>query len=105
MAPDRLAAYLEGWGRRAAFARTIGYTRTGIARWLRGVGDGPPTPIPVWVPYVICELERRRAYRHGLGTLSCPACDGICVEGDGLDDRYGCVACGERVDPDARILP
>jgi hypothetical protein len=64
-----------------------------VRDWLAG------TRIPGAVPLALCELDRRRAEREGLGMASCLACGALAVEDDGQDDRYGCVLCGARVDP------
>lgn len=96
MTPEQLQCYLtrRGWNPRR-FALTINTPVQTVRDWLKSAR------VPGAIPLVICELERRRAEKAGLGTMSCPACDGIAVEDAGLDDRYGCVLCGARVDPDA----
>lgn len=97
MTPEQLQAWLDRHGWTAyRLAKTLGRHQTTIANWL--ALDG--TAIPPELPLAICELERRRAEAEGLGHLSCTTCGAIAVEDDGLDDRYGCVLCGERVDPD-----
>lgn len=97
MKPEQLHSWLDrrGWSARK-LARTLGRHHNTIWQWLNDKAAIPPE-----LPLALCELERRHAEVEGLGTMSCPACGALAVEDDGLDDRYGCILCGERADPDA----
>lgn len=93
-------AVLQAWMTRHAWsryrlARTLGRHETTIANWL----DGSTQALPPELPLALCELERRICEKAGLGFCSCPACGAIAVEDAGLDDRYGCILCGARVEP------
>lgn len=95
MQPSDLDAYRarRGWSANRLAGELHTPVQT-VRDWLNGAR------VPGAVPLAVCELERRRAEREGLGHRSCDRCEGIAVEDDGLDDRYGCVLCGERVEPD-----
>lgn len=102
MTPSALQAWLDRRGWPAyRLARTLGRHQTTVSNWLGGI-----TAIPPELPLALCELTRQYAYREGLGTASCHWCGALAIEDDGQDNRYGCVACGARVDPDEiRRLP
>lgn len=97
MTPDELQSWLRrrGWSQRQLARALAPRHYNTINNWLSAATDMPPE-----LPLALCELERRHAEREGLGTRSCPACGAIAVEDAGQDDRYGCVLCGARVDPD-----